>query len=245
MGGDVTSDTVSKVVEQADGNAFYLEELIRRVAEGDTDLPETVVAMAQSRLERLEPDARRVLRAASIFGEAFWLGGVAALIANPIDVGRWIEKLVESEVLVARSESRFANETECNFRHALLRDAAYAMLTDEDRRQGHRLAGGWLEHVGEPEAGIMAHHFEQAGEQRQALTWLSRAGEMAFTRSAYRDAVAYFNRAIATLSAIPDGGDRLSQRTGASDSPGAGALHFEGLRLDRAPPRIPPRARAV
>jgi tetratricopeptide (TPR) repeat protein len=214
IGSNVASATVSKIVEQADGNAFYLEELIRRVAEGDMELPETVVAMAQSRLERLEPDARRVLRAASVFGEAFWVGGVAALIADPIDVGACVEKLVEREVLVPRSGSRFANETECNFRHALLRDAAYAMLTDEDRRQGHRLAGAWLEWAGEPEPGIMAHHFEQAGERLQALTWLSRAGEMAFARSAYRDAVAYFNRAIATLSAIPDGGDRITQELG-------------------------------
>ncbi len=71
------------IVELSDGNPFYLEELIRSVAtDQDDELPATVLAMVQSRLERLEPEARRTLRAASIFGEVFWAGGVAALLSE-------------------------------------------------------------------------------------------------------------------------------------------------------------------
>ena len=72
------SDTlVARLVERAGGNAFYLEELIRAVAEGKGDaLPETVLAMVQAASSALEVDARRVLRAASVFGQAFWRGGV-------------------------------------------------------------------------------------------------------------------------------------------------------------------------
>ncbi|HUS31109.1 MAG TPA: protein kinase, partial [Kofleriaceae bacterium] len=64
--GDKANDAlVARIVEQAGGNAFYLEELIRAVAEGkgETKIPETVLAVVQGRLERLEVDARRVLRA--------------------------------------------------------------------------------------------------------------------------------------------------------------------------------------
>ena len=64
------------IVERADGNAFYLEELIRAAADGRSEsLPETVLGMVQARLDAEGPDARRVLRAASVFGERFWRAG--------------------------------------------------------------------------------------------------------------------------------------------------------------------------
>src|SRR5262249_13837243 len=67
---DADDELVARLVDRAAGNAFYLEELIRSVAEGHGDrLPETVVAMVQARLEGLELEARHVLRAASIFGQ--------------------------------------------------------------------------------------------------------------------------------------------------------------------------------
>ena len=68
----------------AELECFFLEELIRSVAEGGTEsLPESVVALVQSRMERLHDDARRIVRAASIFGEVFWRGAVGALLGNP------------------------------------------------------------------------------------------------------------------------------------------------------------------
>ncbi|MFS8071112.1 MAG: ATP-binding protein, partial [Byssovorax sp.] len=76
LGASVGADTVERLIAQADGHAFFLEELIRAVAEGKgAALPETVLAMVEARLEGLETEARRVLRAASIFGEVFWHSG--------------------------------------------------------------------------------------------------------------------------------------------------------------------------
>ena len=75
LGGDVDPEVMGRLVTQADGNAFYLEELIRATAErGGEALPETVVAMVQSRLGALDGESRRVLRAASVFGEVLWRG---------------------------------------------------------------------------------------------------------------------------------------------------------------------------
>ncbi len=80
LGEHVSPATVERLVRLAEGNAFYLEELIRATAEGQrSDLPETVVAMVQSRLDALGDDARRLLRAASVFGEVFWVGAAARL----------------------------------------------------------------------------------------------------------------------------------------------------------------------
>jgi hypothetical protein len=116
------SDTVKRLVKQADGNAFYLEELIRAVAEGkDAALPDTVLAMVEARLARLPFEARRVLPAASVFGEVCWESGVALLLGGAMTataVGEWLTRMVEQEVLVARPDSRFLGERELAFRHA-------------------------------------------------------------------------------------------------------------------------------
>ena len=183
LGGDVEPQTIERLVTQADGNAFYLEELIRAVAEGeDQALPETVVAMVATRLAGLPAEARQVLRAASVFGEVCWEAGVIALLdggmAAPA-VREALRKLIEQEVLAVRP-SRFPDEQELAFRHALLREGAYATLVDEGRRLGHRLAGEWLEQRGETDPMVLAGHFERGGEGARAASYYLRAGEQAF-----------------------------------------------------------------
>jgi len=76
LGADLPKDTVARIVEHAAGNALFLEELIRAEAEGrGGQAPETVLAILQARVGRLDASARRVLRAASVFGERSWLAG--------------------------------------------------------------------------------------------------------------------------------------------------------------------------
>jgi len=145
LGAKVSQATAERVAAQAAGNAFYLEELIRAVAEGKGGaLPETVLAMVQARLEELPPEARRLMRAASIFGQVFWKGGARALLGGLLpedEVDAVLESLVDRELLIRRREGRFPDDEEYTFRHALLREGAYGMLTENDRALGHRLAG--------------------------------------------------------------------------------------------------------
>jgi hypothetical protein len=184
LGDDVGPETMERLVKQADGNAFYLEELIRAAAEGkDKALPETVLAMVETRLGRLASEARRVLRAASVFGEVCWEGGVAVLLGGAMGatvVGEWLARLVEQEALVMRPKSRFAGEREFTFRHALLREGAYATLTEEDKRLGHCLAGEWLQQHGEADPMVLAGHFERGGEGTRAASYYLSASEQAF-----------------------------------------------------------------
>jgi predicted ATPase len=143
LGRDADPGTVERVVARAGGNAFYLEELVRHVAtQGGGSLPETVIAMARSRLDALESEARRVLRVASVFGEVLWEKGVLHLLgaSSSESVCEWLDTLVAREILEPGRRERFAGERDFVFRHALLRDAAYATLTEEDRKIGHRLA---------------------------------------------------------------------------------------------------------
>ncbi len=184
LGDSVGPETIEHLVKLADGNAFYLEELIRAVAEGkDKALPETVLAMIETRLGRLAVEARRVLRAASVFGEVCWESGVILLLGGAMQatlVGEWLTTLVEQEVLLVRSVSRFPGERELTFRHALLREGAYATLTEEDNRLGHRFAGEWLEQHGEADPMVLAGHFERGGEGTRAASYYLRASEQAF-----------------------------------------------------------------
>jgi eukaryotic-like serine/threonine-protein kinase len=201
LGGDVDPEVMNRLVTRADGNAFYLEELIRATAEREGEaLPETVVAMVQSRLGALDGESRRVLRAASVFGEVSWPGGVASLLGGE----RWnsqtrdrVSDLVEREMLVQRSDSRFPGEEELVFRHALLREGAYAMLTDEDRILGHRLAGKWLEDHGESDSIVLAEHFERGMEPIRAGSHYLRAAEQASRGKDTDAALAYAHRGLA------------------------------------------------
>ena len=176
LGESVSKELVARVAAQADGNAFYLEELIRAVADAkdrgeasDLALPETVLTMVQARLERLPKDARRLLRAASLFGEVFWESGIAALLGgelSPSVIDRRLDELSAREIIVRRPSSRFAGEKELMFRNALLREGAYAMLTEGDQELGHRLAGLWLSAHGEHDAMLLAQHFERGRSPR-------------------------------------------------------------------------------
>jgi tetratricopeptide (TPR) repeat protein len=199
--GSQGSDTlVDRVVERAGGNAFYLEELIRAAAEGNPEeLPATVLAMVQARFGRLPAEARQILRAASIFGQSFWEGGVEALAGGDQGsaVHELLHDLVDREWVRARRESKLAAETEYTFRHALIRDAAYATLTDEDRTLGHRLAAEWLQRAGERDPVALAEHFQRGGDVASALACFVRAAEQAFGGDDLAAALAHAERAVA------------------------------------------------
>jgi serine/threonine protein kinase/tetratricopeptide (TPR) repeat protein len=197
LGGDAEHAQMAAVVERGDGNPFYLEELVRRVAAGHQTLPDTVMAMVQGRLGALDPQARRVLRAGSVFGPTFWRGGVVALAGADIPVERWLETLVELGLITEVPTSRFAGEVEFGFRHALIGEAAYDMLTEEDRRLGHQLAGRWLAAAGEQDARLLAEHLDRGGVRSEALPYYRRAAEDALDRSDFDAAVAMAERGIA------------------------------------------------
>ncbi|TAK33727.1 MAG: serine/threonine-protein kinase PknK, partial [Lysobacteraceae bacterium] len=201
LGSSVPVATVQRIVELAAGNAFYMEELIRAVAEGQGDaLPETVLAMVQARLESLDADARWILRAASVFGGAFWRGGVLSLLGGAqrtTEIDQWLAVLVDRELVSRRADSRFPAEEEFAFRHGLVREAAYAMLTDDDRILGHRLAAEWLERVGETDPAVLAEHYDRAHEPARAIGWYENAALGALEGNDFAAALARAERAIA------------------------------------------------
>jgi len=197
LGEAATPAVVQAVCERAGGNALYLEELIRAVADGQGDrLPETVVAMAQARLEGLDPEARRILRAASVFGGTFWLGGVEALLGGA-SIGQRVEDLIARELVVRRGGDGKPAAAAYAFRHELEREAAYGMLTEADRALGHRLAGAWLERERKGDPIALAQHFERGGEPVRAASWYRRAAADALRGNDLSAALAHAERGIA------------------------------------------------
>jgi len=194
--GAIADELLARLVERADGNAFYLEELIRATAAGRADaLPDSVLAMVQARLDSEGPDGKRVLRAAAIFGERFSRAGLAALLGGEAgieDVSDALERLAAHELVTRASTPALAGDVELVFAHALIREAAYAMLTDEDRLLGHRLAGDWLEQAGSADAIVLAEHFRRGAEPSRAARWYERAAAQSLSAN---DLVAAIERA--------------------------------------------------
>lgn len=200
LGSTIREETIATIVEQSEGNALFLEELIRNVAEGHGgEAPATVLAMLQARIGRLEQHVRRILRCASIFGEASWSGGIRSLFGtiHNVSLDDALRSLVRAEILELRRESRFPGEQEYRFRHGLMRDAAYSLLTDEDRVEGHRLAAEYLEMMHEQDSFVVAEHFVQGHESSRAVTHLLRAAEQSCDNGDMNAALNVTERALA------------------------------------------------
>ncbi|MDI3281978.1 serine/threonine-protein kinase [Polyangium sp. 15x6] len=188
--------TRANLVKRADGNALFLEELVRCAAEGRNELPLTVQAVVQLRLDRMSSKVREVLRAASVFGQSFWTGGVTALVGR--SVGLELSELYAAEIVARQPESRIAGEDEWIFRQALVRDAAYEAILDEDRAALHLAAGNWLESVGDVDAGLIARHADAGGAHDRAARLYARATKQAYTNGAQLEtALDLANRGLA------------------------------------------------
>ena len=169
---------------QADGNAFYLEELIRAVAEGKSARCRTRCwPWCRPGSRRSEPDARRVLRAASVFGEVFWQGA-----ASPLLGGRCARQQVdglarapdEREVLGAPPESRFPGEERVRLPP---RAAPRGGLRDAHRRGPRPRAPprGRVARAARARAmrWCSREHFERGGELERAVHHYVRAADHA------------------------------------------------------------------
>jgi tetratricopeptide (TPR) repeat protein len=206
LGDRIDAARRDRLIELADGNPYFLEELMRAVVAGSETLPETLLGMVQSRLDRLSDTCRQVLRAASVFGDVFWPEAVGALLGDKVrGVDDAIAELVERELLVARSGSSFPDQPEFAFRQDPVREAAYALLSERDRRDAHRAAGEWLEAralpageasdsararaVGVPPTQL-AEHFRVGQRTARAVFWLRCAAERALDGNDFAAAAA-------------------------------------------------------
>jgi len=200
-----TPEAVDRIVTLASGNALYLEELVRSAAEGRTDAPESLLAMLASQVESLPDAERRVLRAASIFGNTFWTDGVCVLLGGDLEPNERVraetqaklDAIAQKEMISARDGSRLASQRELAFKSALVRDVTYAMLTEDDKKLGHALAADWLARMGETDPFVLGEHHARAGRTDRAAAEYGRAAQIAFDACDYAMAIDRVARAEA------------------------------------------------
>ncbi len=216
LGAQTRFELVNRILARASGHPLHLEEIVRAVFErGEEDLPDTVLAMVETRIFALDPAARRVLRAASILGRTFWESAVSALTPlRPSDVTEWLRELCAREWITRVASSRFAGETEYLIAQDLVQEAAYAMLPEADRTLGHRVVAEWLERSGERDAVVLARHFELGEKPQKAAQFLLQAAEHAERGNDFESAIKHAERAISLLGDGADAPEVSAQKRG-------------------------------
>jgi eukaryotic-like serine/threonine-protein kinase len=195
LGENVKDGLLSRIVAQAGGLPLFAEELSRLLASGrSVELAPTIEAAIQASLDGLAPEQRDAIGRLSVLGLAGWDDGLEALGIDQPE--RVLTELSAHEILVEQDASRFFGLREWHFKHALVRDVAYASLGEEQSAALHDLAGEWLEGVGE-DAAVVAGHFELANKPERAASHWAQAARRALGTSALKDALAMAEKALA------------------------------------------------
>ena len=219
-----------RLIEQTEGNPFFLEESVRTLVETqvlvgergayrmakapDTwQIPATAQAILAARIDRLTPEDKRLLQAASVVGKDVPFGLLHAIADVPEEsLRQGLSHLQAAEFLY---ETSLFPDLEYTFKHALTHEVAYGSLLQDRRRTLHAEivaaietihAERLTEHVER-----LAHHAFRGELWDKALAYLRQAGAKAFTRSANREAVAVYEQALAVLNHLPGTRETMEQ----------------------------------
>jgi class 3 adenylate cyclase len=235
----------ARVLETAEGNPLFLEQLVAMLVEGGADagpqLPPTIQALLAARLDGLDPPERTVLQHAAVVGRTFWSGAVVDLSAAEMrpEVGALLLSLARKE-LVEPEPSTIAGEDSFRFRHALIRDAAYAALPKASRGELHERFATWLEQRSGGDE-LVGYHLEQAHRFRAELGvpdpevaaraggLLAAAGRHAFARDDMPAALNLLERALAVADLDEDRPELLRKLAAAHWAAGDVALAHDLL----------------
>ena len=209
LGDPVGADLLELLVERAEGNPFFAEQILRylqeqglllfteakwRLRAKEEALPGDVRAVLVARLDRLARNVKEVVQTASVLGREFEIQLLARMLHDDPELGEKVARAEEMSIWSALSELRYL------FKHALLRDAAYRMQVHSRRQSLHEMAAEALESLYaddlRPHYGEIAYHAEQAGLIDKARRYLILAGDSA--REAYQNSLAldYCGRAL-------------------------------------------------
>ena len=212
--GELSADLEALIVRKAEGNPFFLEELVRSVGElGNTGpldaalLPDTIQDSVTARIDRLAEAPRRALRVAAVIGREFSRGLLSRVVESPAALDECLKELRAVELI---HEQRVFPDVSYAFKHALTHDVAYQSIPAQERRAVHLRIAQALEalhgdRVAEV-AGVLARHYVAAEDWEQALVHLVRAAEAAARAFATRDALELYDEALAAAARLPGAG---------------------------------------
>src|SRR5262249_49882939 len=231
LGADLSLTPLKQLlIARTQGNPFFLEESVRTLVETavlvgersasrlaqpveSLQMPATVQAILAARIDRLTPEDKRLLQTAAVIGtEVPWLLLHAIAEASEEGLHRGLGQLQATEFLY---ETSLFPEHAYTFKHALTHEVAYSSLLQERRRVLHTriveaIAGLSADRLTE-QVERLAHHALRGEGWDRALAYCRQAGAKAATRSAYREAVAYFEQALTALQHLPEHRETLEQ----------------------------------
>ena len=211
-----------RILARAEGNPFYLEEIIRSLIDGGVlvfkdgvwtlggvsrapetiVIPDTVNAIITARLDRLNRESRGVLQTASVIGRTFHIKVLERLSRlDNLMLSLHLATLEDYEYV---DELKRKPESEYVFKHPLLQEVVYSTILRKSRRELHRLTGEAIEALYpdrlEDFTDLLAHQYGSSDNARKAVEWLAKAGRRAKERFAKEEAVKYFRSLISTVS---------------------------------------------
>jgi ABC-type oligopeptide transport system substrate-binding subunit/class 3 adenylate cyclase len=218
VGESVLPDSLEeRVVTGAEGNPFFLEELVRSLVDAGAlvreedggwrfdhevavEVPASVEKVLLARIDRLTPSCHRVLTAASVLGRQFGQPVLEAVLAAEGESSEEIDSaLAELQRLdLLRLERRWP-QPEFRFKHVLIQETAYRTLVGADRRRIHRAAAEWLEEEASGESrsyGVLAHHWLAAEDEDKAVRYLTIAADRARQEYALDEAIAQYRELL-------------------------------------------------
>jgi class 3 adenylate cyclase len=221
-------ETRTLVLDKAEGNPYYIEELIRSLIEQGTlvqdaqtgkwhttravtslDLPDSLQSLLLARIDCcLSPEERNILQMAAVIGSVFWLNVLQALARDvaaleaPL-LKRHLTTLQRSQLIDERGRAPDLG-MEYAFKSNLIRDAAYESLLSAQRASYHLRVAEYLEDLFGTESvalyyGVMAYHYRQAGRHRKELFYSLQAAEHAQNIYANVEALEHYARALELL----------------------------------------------
>src|SRR5262245_35623765 len=218
------------LIERTEGNPFFLEESVRTLVETKTlsgergayrlartsqtlQIPATAQAILAARIDRLAPEDKRLLQAASVIGKDVpftLLRAVAEGSEERLRLG--LGNLQAAEFLY---EARLFPDLEYTFKHALTHDVAYGSLLQDRRRSLHRQIAEALQRLHPDRVAEhiekLAHHAVCGEMWESAVTYCRQAGAKAMARAASREATAHIEQALGALEHLPPDHDALAQ----------------------------------
>jgi class 3 adenylate cyclase/tetratricopeptide (TPR) repeat protein len=224
LGQDGTLEPLKRVlIERTQGNPFFLEESVQTLVEtkvlvGDRgayrmtkapeawQIPATAQAILAARIDRLPPDDKQLLQAASIIGKDVPFTLLQVIVDVPENsLRRGLSHLQAAEFLY---ETSLFPDLEYTFKHALTHEVAYGSVLQDRRRALHARIVEAIEALHPDrlaeQVERLAHHAFRGEVWEKAVTYLRQAGAKALARSAYREAVTCFEQALAALHPLPD-----------------------------------------
>ncbi|HWQ24154.1 MAG TPA: AAA family ATPase, partial [Gaiellaceae bacterium] len=215
--GVLPSELEERVLTAAEGNPFYLEELIRSLVDAGAvvredgrwrfdhevpvEVPPTVERVVLARIDRLPPACHDLLTAASALGRRFGRALLEAVLdAEGDGLDEALHELQRLDLLRA---ARRWPQPEFRFKHALIQESAYRTLLPDRRRELHRRAAEWLERRYEGTEtevlGLLAHHWLAAEDEEKAIASLTRAGDEARLAWSLDEAIEHYRRLLPLL----------------------------------------------